>query len=114
MPRLTLRRAQGQSIGYPAFSWLGADGLTRRLGVSYDASTRFGTMQVQVNGEQRTLEAGLTVTGLLRELDIRPDRVAVELNLTILDRGEFDRRRLQEGDRVEIISFIGGGTGQRA
>ena len=67
-------------------------------------------MQVQVNGEARTLTAGLTVTGLLRELDIKPDRVAVELNLTILDRSEFDRKNLQDGDRIEIISFIGGGS----
>jgi thiamine biosynthesis protein ThiS len=66
-------------------------------------------MHVQVNGEERTLADGLTVAGLLTELDIRPDRVAVELNLTILDRGEFDSRSLREGDRVEIISFIGGG-----
>lgn len=71
-------------------------------------------MQIQVNGEPRTLAAGVTVAGLLTELDIRPDRVAVELNLDILDRGEFDRRGLQEGDRIEIISFIGGGAGQGA
>jgi len=71
-------------------------------------------MQMQVNGEQRTVPAGLTVAGLLKKLDIRPDRVAVELNLTILDRNEFDRRNLQEGDRIEIISFIGGGAGQGA
>lgn len=71
-------------------------------------------MQMQVNGEQRTVPAGLTVAGLLKELDIRPDRVAVELNLTILDHSEFDRRSLQEGDRIEIISFIGGGAGQGA
>lgn len=69
------------------------------------------TMQMQVNGEQRTVPDGLTVAGLLKELDIRPDRVAIELNLTILDRSEFDRRSLQEGDRIEIISFIGGGAG---
>lgn len=69
---------------------------------------------MQVNGEQRTVPAGLTVAGLLKELDIRPDRVAVELNLAILDRSEFDRRSLQEGDRIEIISFIGGGAGQGA
>jgi thiamine biosynthesis protein ThiS len=68
-------------------------------------------MHIHVNGEQRTLAAGLTVAGLLQELDIRSDRVAVELNLTILDRSEFDGRSLQEGDRVEIISFIGGGQG---
>jgi thiamine biosynthesis protein ThiS len=67
-------------------------------------------MHVQVNGEQRTVAAGATVAGLLTELDIRPDRVAVEVNLNILDRSEFDRRNLQEGDRIEIISFIGGGA----
>jgi len=67
-------------------------------------------MQVQVNGVPRTLADGMTVAGLLRELDIRPDRVAVELNLTILDRSEFDRQNLNDGDRVEIISFIGGGA----
>ena len=67
-------------------------------------------MHIQVNGEPRTLAAGVTVAGLLTELDIRPDRVAVEVNLNILDRSEFDRRGLQEGDRIEIISFIGGGS----
>ena len=71
-------------------------------------------MHIQVNGEERTLAAGATVAGLLTELDIRPDRVAVELNLNILDRSEFDRRSLQEGDRIEIISFIGGGARERA
>jgi sulfur carrier protein len=71
-------------------------------------------MHIQVNGEQRTLADGSTVAGLLEELDIRPDRVAVELNLTILDRSEFDRRSLREGDRIEIISFIGGGMRQGA
>lgn len=68
-------------------------------------------MHIQVNGEQRVLADGSTVAGLLAELDIRSDRVAVELNLNILDRSEFDGRNLQDGDRVEIISFIGGGAG---
>jgi sulfur carrier protein len=47
---------------------------------------------------------------LLRELAIKTERVAVELNLEILDRKEFDQRRLKQGDRVEILSFIGGGS----
>jgi sulfur carrier protein len=68
-------------------------------------------MHIQVNGEQRVLADGSTVAGLLAELDIRSDRVAVELNLNILDRSEFDGRNLQDGDRIEIISFIGGGAG---
>jgi thiamine biosynthesis protein ThiS len=68
-------------------------------------------MQIQVNGEQRDCRVGLTVGDLLRELDLMQERVAVELNLDILERAEFDRRNLQEGDRVEILSFIGGGAG---
>ncbi|MGZ9189705.1 MAG: sulfur carrier protein ThiS [Nitrospira sp.] len=65
---------------------------------------------IQVNGESRGVSEGQTVAALLHELDIRVDRVAVELNLEILDRSDFDTRGLREGDRVEILSFIGGGA----
>jgi len=67
-------------------------------------------MQILVNGERRDATLGTTVDDLLRELEIRSDRVAVEVNLEVLDRQEFARRGLQEGDRIEIISFIGGGS----
>ena len=67
-------------------------------------------MTIQVNGESRETGEGQTVAALLQDLDIRADRVAVELNLEILDRQEFERRDLKEGDRVEILSFIGGGA----
>ncbi|GMV50125.1 MAG: sulfur carrier protein ThiS [Nitrospira sp.] len=67
-------------------------------------------MTIQVNGESRGLGEGQTVASLLRELDIRADRVAVELNLEIVDRKEFETRGLRDGDRVEILSFIGGGA----
>lgn len=69
-----------------------------------------GSIQIHVNGEQRGFRTGSTVSDLLRELSITTDRVAVELNLEILDRGDFDRRGLKDGDRVEILSFIGGGA----
>jgi thiamine biosynthesis protein ThiS len=65
---------------------------------------------IHVNGESRGIGDGQTVAGLLRELDIRTDRVAVELNLEILNRQDFESRGLREGDRVEILSFIGGGA----
>lgn len=68
------------------------------------------TIQIQVNGELRGSQAGATVGDLLRELGIKTERVAVELNLEILDRKEFDQRSLKQGDRVEILSFIGGGS----
>ncbi len=67
-------------------------------------------MFIQVNGESRGIGEGQTVAALLHELDIRADRVAVELNLEILDRKDFETRSLREGDRVEILSFIGGGA----
>ena len=66
-------------------------------------------MQIQVNGLLRDCRSGSTVGDLLRELDIKTERVAVELNLEILDRKDFDLRSLKAGDRVEILSFIGGG-----
>ncbi len=67
-------------------------------------------IRIQVNGQPRGCRTGATVSDLLDELAITTDRVAVELNLEILDRQEFARRCLQEGDRVEILSFIGGGS----
>ena len=66
-------------------------------------------MKIQVNGEPRTMAAAITVEGLLHDLQIRPDRVAVEVNMEIVDRQDFARCALQEGDKVEVIGFIGGG-----
>ncbi len=66
-------------------------------------------MHIQLNGEARTIAADGTIADLLHELEILPDRVAVEINMEIVDRQEFDRRTLHENDRVEVISFIGGG-----
>ena len=68
------------------------------------------SIQIQVNGEQRGCRADATVGDLLRELAIKTERVAVELNLEIMDHKDFDRRSLKQGDRVEILSFIGGGA----
>jgi len=67
-------------------------------------------MHIQVNGEPRQVREEINVTGLLQDLQLNVERVAVEINLEILDRRDFDARMLQEGDRIEIMSFIGGGT----
>jgi thiamine biosynthesis protein ThiS len=67
-------------------------------------------IHIHVNGEARTWRSGATVAELLQDLDIRAERVAVELNLEILDRATFDQRSLKDGDRVEILGFIGGGS----
>ena len=66
-------------------------------------------IQIQVNGESRGWREGGTVAALLKDLAIMTERVAVELNLEILDQKDFEQRRLRDGDRVEILGFIGGG-----
>ncbi len=67
-------------------------------------------IQIQVNGQVRAWHSGATVADLLQELDIKAERVAVELNLEILDRAAFRERVLNNGDRLEILGFIGGGS----
>jgi len=67
-------------------------------------------IHIHVNGEARTWRSGATVAELLQDLDIRTERVAVELNLEILDRATFDQRSLKDGDTIEILGFIGGGS----
>ena len=69
-------------------------------------------MHIQVNGESRQVSEEISVAGLLRDLQLNVERVAVEVNLEILDQRDFDARPLQEGDRIEILSFIGGGGGR--
>ena len=64
---------------------------------------------VTVNGEERALVDGLSIAALLRELAVRPGRVAVEVNEEVVPRDTYDARRLAPGDRVEIVHFVGGG-----
>jgi len=66
-------------------------------------------MTIQLNGEPRTLHETVTVGALLRSLNLQSDQVAVEVNLEILDKQEFEARGLQDGDQVEVMSFVGGG-----
>jgi len=66
-------------------------------------------MQVVLNGENRVLTPGLSVAGLLKELGIDGRKVAVERNLEIVPKSAFETTPLAEGDRLEIVHFIGGG-----
>lgn len=64
---------------------------------------------ITVNGEQRDATPGSTVTDLLREMGLDPGRVAIERNLEILSRPEWQKTSVQPGDRYEIVQFVGGG-----
>jgi thiamine biosynthesis protein ThiS len=66
-------------------------------------------VQVIVNGEGRMLPAGETVLGLLKSLEIEPERVAVELDRKILKRAQWGATELRDGAKLEIVHFVGGG-----
>jgi thiamine biosynthesis protein ThiS len=67
------------------------------------------TIQVTVNGDGRTVAAGLSVAGFLRSLDLHPGLVVVERNREILDRDRYDAVEIEEGDVLELVHFVGGG-----
>ncbi|MCA9243728.1 MAG: sulfur carrier protein ThiS [Phycisphaerales bacterium] len=67
------------------------------------------SMQIHINGEPQTLDGALTVADLLARFELAPQRVAVEINEELAPRASFAERRLADGDRVEIVTFVGGG-----
>ncbi|UCD58833.1 MAG: sulfur carrier protein ThiS [Candidatus Hydrogenedentota bacterium] len=67
-------------------------------------------MQIRLNGEPHESFEAITVADLLRSLGIQEGRVAVELNLTILPKEEYATTTLREGDQLEVVHFVGGGT----
>ena len=64
---------------------------------------------IQVNGESRQVPAGLSVAALARQLGLDPARVAVERNLEIVPRSTLAEVSVEDGDRFEIVTFVGGG-----
>jgi thiamine biosynthesis protein ThiS len=68
-----------------------------------------GFLTITLNGERYELDAPISVAGLLARLEIDPRRVAIEHNLEIIKRHTFPDVVIGEGDRLEIVNFVGGG-----
>ena len=67
-------------------------------------------MNIIINGEDHfDLPEGMTLAALLKHLSLPPKKIAIERNLEIVSKSTFDETHLSEGDRLEIIHFIGGG-----
>lgn len=66
-------------------------------------------MRIRINGKEQELARPLTVAELLEQLGLDRRKVAVERNLEIVHRSVHDRTELADGDRLEIVSFVGGG-----
>jgi len=68
-------------------------------------------MKLLINGEEKAFEASspFTLASLVEALGMKPDRVAVELNRDIVPRTSWSDIHLKDGDRLEIVHFVGGG-----
>ncbi|HVR00766.1 MAG TPA: sulfur carrier protein ThiS, partial [Polyangia bacterium] len=69
-------------------------------------------LRITVNGEPRTLAAGTTVATLIAELGMDAARVAVERNQDVVPRRTWTEALLGDGDHLEIVAFVGGGSGE--
>lgn len=66
-------------------------------------------LQLTVNGEPRSMPASATVADLVTELKLDGRKIAVERNLEIVPRSLYAETMLTDGDRIEIVAFVGGG-----
>jgi thiamine biosynthesis protein ThiS len=68
-------------------------------------------IKIILNGSEAEVKEGCLIDELIASLGLRPGRLAVELNRRIVRRAEWDSIRIGEGDRIEIVHFVGGGSG---
>lgn len=68
-------------------------------------------MKLHINGEEKTFESApqFTLATLIESLGMKPDRVAIELNRDIVPRDRWADTILNEGDKLEVVHFVGGG-----
>ncbi len=67
------------------------------------------SLAIRVNGEPRRVPAGVSIAQMLAELGLNPQRVAVERNLEVVSRSSLGDVRVEDGDRYEVVHFVGGG-----
>ena len=70
-------------------------------------------MKIRLNGEPHEIDGPMSITALLASLSIDARRVAVEHNLTVVKRARYDQTIVADGDEVEIVNFVGGGSQQQ-
>jgi thiamine biosynthesis protein ThiS len=71
---------------------------------------KISEMKLVINGEDRSFDSPLTLAGLVHLLGMKTDRVAIELNRDIVPRDRWDQTQLADGDRLEVVHFVGGGS----
>ena len=66
-------------------------------------------MTIFINGEERELDDGLTVAAMLDALELPKQRVAIELNRSVIRKQDWESTAVTSGDRIEVVHFVGGG-----
>ena len=66
-------------------------------------------MEITLNGEKYNLETGSNIVDLIEKLGLNRDKLAIERNLEIVPKSKFAMTIIEEGDKLEIVHFIGGG-----
>jgi thiamine biosynthesis protein ThiS len=80
----------------------------RKHGVNVTCETK--TIAIVLNGEPRRVPEGMNLLGLLKFLEIDEQKVAVELNRSIVRKPEWDAAQVLEGAQIEVVWFVGGGS----
>ncbi|HEY1687091.1 MAG TPA: sulfur carrier protein ThiS [Tepidisphaeraceae bacterium] len=65
-------------------------------------------IQITVNGESRNIPANTSITALLSTMNLKPEKVAIELNRRLVRTAQYETE-LKQGDKIEIVTFVGGG-----
>jgi thiamine biosynthesis protein ThiS len=66
-------------------------------------------LRIQVNGQPQEVEENLSLSQLVTSLDLKPEQIAIELNQEVIRRGDWPNNDLRDGDKIEIVHFVGGG-----
>lgn len=66
-------------------------------------------MKIILNGEEKEIKEGTTIKELIQELGIKAPNYAVAVGMDVIPKSEYETYRLKEGDKVEIVTFVGGG-----
>lgn len=70
-------------------------------------------MKIIINGEDKDIPENLNLSELLKHLKLPSERVAVELNREVIRRADWEKTEIKDGDKLEIVHFVGGGLGQK-
>jgi thiamine biosynthesis protein ThiS len=67
-------------------------------------------MKIEINGEEKILPEAMSLVELVSFLNLVPERLAIELNRSVVRKNDWPSTALSDGDRIEIVHFVGGGS----